>query len=45
MQLKIQPEENLVNTINVAAIRKRLHMSQTEFAKEHINVKTLRQWE
>lgn len=36
----------MVNTVNVADIRKRLHMSQTDFAKEyHINVKTLRQWE
>lgn len=32
--------------INVAQIRKKLHMNQAEFAKEyHINIKTLRQWE
>jgi DNA-binding transcriptional regulator YiaG len=32
--------------VNVAHIRKKLQMSQTEFSKVyHINIKTLRQWE
>lgn len=36
----------IVNVLNVAEIRKNLHMSQAEFAREyHLNVKTLRQWE
>jgi DNA-binding transcriptional regulator YiaG len=40
------PSNGKILAPNVPSIRKKLHMTQLEFAKEYrINVKTLRQWE